>query len=334
VFANAGAHGYYRTAYSSEVLRALAPRVSSDLSAPERLSLVADEWALVRARRHSVSDYLTLAAGYGREHTSGVLEEASRGLAFVGEYLTPDAAGRRFQAFVGTLLRPLYDELGFSAGADDGDDRRALRATVIRLLGTLAEDPDVVARAKAAASRAIAGSERLDPTAADAIVETAAAHGDAALFDALAAAAERTNNPDEHYRYLYALAGFRDPALIDRGLARALTPQLRTQDTALYLAQFFANAAARPRALAFVTDRWSALAPKVTIFGGDTVLVRAMGSFCDAKSRDDIKQFFTAHPLPAAARTLDQTLERIDSCIALRSGETAAAAAWLAARTP
>src|SRR5580765_8629651 len=39
VFANAGAHGYYRTAYPSEMLRTLAPYVATDLSAPERQAL-------------------------------------------------------------------------------------------------------------------------------------------------------------------------------------------------------------------------------------------------------------------------------------------------------
>ena len=48
VFANAGADGYYRTAYSSEMLRAMAPRVGTDLTAEERLSLLDDEWAMVR----------------------------------------------------------------------------------------------------------------------------------------------------------------------------------------------------------------------------------------------------------------------------------------------
>ena len=59
----------------SDVLRAIAARVGTDLSAPERLVLLDDEWALVRAGRHTAGDYLTLTAGFNREHTSGVLEE-------------------------------------------------------------------------------------------------------------------------------------------------------------------------------------------------------------------------------------------------------------------
>src|SRR5205823_5411733 len=106
---------------------------------------------------------------------------------------------------------------------------------------------------------------------------------------------------------------FRDPALIERGLRRALSSEIRNQDASLYLARFLSNPAARLRAWSFVKEHWAALEPKVTIFGGDTSLVRALGSFCDAASRDDIKAFFAVHPLPAAARTLDQTIERINN---------------------
>src|SRR5580765_3456488 len=88
VFANAGAHGYYRTAYPPEMLRALAPHVETGLTAPERLMLLDDEWALVRAGRHTAGDYLTLAAGYGREHASGVMEEVARRLAVIDDDLT------------------------------------------------------------------------------------------------------------------------------------------------------------------------------------------------------------------------------------------------------
>src|SRR5205814_3231976 len=59
-FANMDGRGYYRTEYSPEILRALAPRVEEALSAPERVSIVGDEWALVRAGRHTVAEYLGL----------------------------------------------------------------------------------------------------------------------------------------------------------------------------------------------------------------------------------------------------------------------------------
>ena len=331
-FANAGAQGYYRTAYSSEMLRAIAPHAATDLTPPERLALIDDEWALVHAGRHSAGDYLTLAAAYGREHTSGVLADVTNRLDFVEDYLTTDATRSRFHSFVRTLLRPLFDELGFDAVSSESDDRRVLRATVVDALGTIAEDADVIARARAAVDRALTGASSLDPTLADAVVRTAAAHGDAALFDALVAASERASSPESQYRYLNALPEFRDPALIDRALQRALSSHIRSQDTSLYLSAFFNNPAARDRAWTFVTEHWQALEPKIMIAGGDTRLVASLGAFCDAQARGQIAAFFAAHKLPAAVRTLDQTLERIDRCIDLRAAQTPEVAAWLAAQ--
>jgi aminopeptidase N len=332
VFANAGARGYYRTAYPSDVLSAMAPHVEADLTAPERLSLLDDEWALVHAGRHSIADYLTLAAGHGREHTSGVLREVAHRLGFVHDYLTTDATRGRFEMFTRQLLRPLLDEVGFAVASSDTDDRRSLRAAVIAALGLIGHDPDVVAKARSEVDRSLSGRAPLDPTLADALVKTAATHGDAPLFDALAAAAERAPDPAEHYRYLYALADFREPPLIDRALELAVSPQLRSQDTAVYLSRFFDNPAARSRAWTFLTAHWAALEPKITIAGGDTNLIRSMSSFCDPTSRDQITSFFAAHKLPGAARTLQQTVEQINNCIGLREKQTPAVEAWLAAR--
>jgi aminopeptidase N/puromycin-sensitive aminopeptidase len=328
VFANAGAHGYYRTEYPPDLLRAMTPHVEETLTAPERLSLVGDEWALVRARHHTVADYLSLASGFGREQTSGVLATVARPLAFIREYLTTDASRGKFEAYSRTLFHPLYAQLGFAPKADDTDERRQLRAVVVDALGRIGQDADIAARSRQALDGALGGGARLDATLAGPIVSVASEHGDARLYDALKAAADRATSPDEHYRYLYALANFRDRSLIDRGLDYSLSPQLKSQDTAIYLTQFFLNPVARPRAWTFAKSHWTALAPKLTIAGSDTNFTNALGAFCDAATRDDIRTFFAAHKLPGATRTLEQTVERINSCIELRKAETPVLAKW------
>jgi hypothetical protein len=314
------------------MLRAIAPRVATDLTAPERLMLLDDEWALVRAGRHTAGDYLTLAAGYGREHTSGVLDEVARRLSAIDENLTTPTTRSQLQAFTRSLLRPLLDEIGFAGSAGDSDERRSLRAVLIGALGTFGHDPDVIAKSRAALDRSLAGGPALEANVAGAIVKAAATSGDEKLFDSLTAAAEHAASPEDQYRYLFALADFQDPALIQRGLDRSLTPQLRSQDTAIYLARFLVNQPSRALAWTFVTAHWAALEPKVVISLGDVNLTRSLGAFCDARSRDDIKAFFAAHPLPGAARTLTQTVEQITNCIALRDKQTPAVATWLASR--
>jgi len=330
-FANAGAQGYYRTAYSPDMLRALAPRIEETLTAPERLSLAGDEWALVRAGRHSAADYLTLASGFAREHTDGVLNNVTERLDFIDEYFTDANSRPRFQRFVRSLFDPLFQEIGFTSTPVDSDERRALRATLIATLGTTGADDAVAATARAALDRSLSGGPALDATLSRSIIAVAAQHGDRALFDALLAASERASSPEDRYRYLYALADFRDPALIDRALDYALTPKLRSQDTAGYLSRFLGEEAARACAWAFLKQHGAELEPKITIFGGDTAITGALSSFCDREARDDISAFFRQHPLPAAARTLSQTLERIDNCAALRTAQTPVVTDWLAA---
>ncbi len=332
VFANAGAQGYYRTEHSPEMLRAMTPRVETEFTAAERLALLNDEWALVQAGRHDAGAFLTLVTGFGREVSSGVLGQVVDRLDFINDYLITDATRGQFEAFTRAVLRPLYDSLGFSSPATDTDERRALRGATIKALGTSGNDRDVASQARGALDRALAGGPALDPTLASAVVRVAAEHGDEKLYDALTAAASRATSPEERYLYLYAAADFRDPALLDRGLRAALSSDIRSQDTVRYLAGFFANPVARPRAWSFVKANWSALQSQATVFLGDVRLAQALGSFCDAGSRGDIKAFFVMHPLPSASRTLDQTIERIDACIALQQKQTQPVSAWLASR--
>src|SRR5581483_8583612 len=329
VFANLDGRGYYRTEYSPEMLRAMAPHVEAVLTPPERLSLAGDEWAIVDAGRHHIGDYLTLASGFGREQTSGVMSMVVRPFGFIHDYLTTEANRSAFEGFIRTLLRPTFDELGMRAASNEPDDRRQLRAVVVASLGAIGDDPEVVRQSRATLDAALGGGPPLDATLADAVVTVAARHGDAKLYDALLSAAERATSPEEHYRYLYALPDFQDPALIDRGLAFAITPQLRSQDTAIYLSQFLGNPAARPTARRFIKEHWTELQPKLFVAEGDTNLVGSLSSFCDADAIADIKSFFSAHKLPTAARTLNQTLERISTCVARKDRQSAELAEWL-----
>ena len=318
-----------RTFGAFELINALAPEVTTRLTAPERLSLLGDEWALVQAGRHQVGEYLTLVSGFRGERTSGILMELNTRLQVIHSYLTTAASRPAFEAFVRNLAQPIIDELGTAAKRGDTDEQRAARAVAISSLGHMGNDREMASQARVALDAALAGRRRLDATAADAIVGLAAAYGDRALHDALLKAAEAAAAPEDRYRYLYALARFTDPALVERGLEHARTPAMRGQDTAGYLNRFLTNPAINHQAWRFVKAHWTELEPKVVVAFGDVTLVNALGSFCDASTRDDIRQFFAGRSLPATTRTLDQTLERITNCIALKESQTPALTDWL-----
>jgi aminopeptidase N len=332
VFANAGGRGYYRTVYSGDALKAIARDVQSSLTPAERLSLISDEWALVRAGRHTVDNYLDLASGFGREPIAQVLNVVTARLGFIDSYLTTAENRKALQAFVRTLLQPAYRDVGFDRAPADSEDRRSLRNAIVGALGNTAEDPEVIEKSLRVVRESLRGGAPLDPILAGTLVNIAATHGDAELFELLTKAADKATSPDEHYRYLFALTSFENPALLARALEHSRSADLKSQDTALYLGAFFGNDEARDRAWAFVKANWSELLPKVNVAGSDINLVSSLASFCSAEARDDIRTFFASHPLPTASRALRQTFERIDNCVATRHRQQAALGAWLASR--
>ena len=79
-------------------------------------------------------------------------------------------------------------------------------------------------------------------------------------------------------------------------------------------------------------SNWSTLEPKLRIFNARARLAGALGAFCDARTRDDIKMFFDTHSAPAVAGALNRTIERINNCIDLREKQTKPVSDWLATR--
>ncbi|MGE3704243.1 MAG: M1 family metallopeptidase [Vicinamibacterales bacterium] len=331
-FANAGATGYYRSEYDTATLAALTPEIQRVLTAPERLSLVGDVWALVRSGRQSVGDFLTLASGFAQERSSAVLGQVAGRLSTIRTYLTTPETRPRLERHVRRIFGPLASELGPNTIPGEPTDRTLLRAHVTSLVGEAGGDPATVAYARTAVADALAGRRPLESTSAAAYVNLAASHGDRALFDAYVAQIARSVSPEERYRYLYALAQFPDPDLVDRALALALTPEFRTQDVATFLNRFLSNPATNAAAWRFVKAHWSELSQRALNFLGDTRIANGLGSFCDAATRDDIVAFFRERRLPSARRALEQSIERINACIALRDAQMEPLSAWLAAQ--
>jgi aminopeptidase N len=330
-FLNADARGYYRTEYPTATLGTIARDVQRTLTAPERLSLLGDEWALVRAGRHTASDYLTLAAGFGGERSSGVVDELTDHL----EDLHGIAAAEdrpAFEQFVRTLLQPALGEFGFDARPDDSEERQEVRATLIRALGLIGRDEAIATQARAVVQQALAEGEPLEPTVASALVSVAASVGDEALWDALDRSARTAASPGERERYLFALARFSDPQLIDRSLKLALSDDIRSQDTLRFLSRLLANPSATTRTWEFVKRNWKELQSKLSVSYGGATLASGLANLCDPALRNDVQRFFKANPLPGGDRVLDPALERISACIAVRQKQGPAIARWLSTR--
>lgn len=331
-FVNAGSLGYFFSQYTPETVRAFARKSRGTLSAAERLGLLGDEWWMVRAGHHEIGVFLDYVGPLAADTTAAVTEGIVTRLSYTGENVVSSEDQPGYQAWIRGRFGRALDLLGLPGGRDEDEERQARRAALLDLMGITADSTEVQARARELATKYMADSESLSGTLAPSVLRVAAVAGDAALYDRYVAQLEKhATQPEEYYRYVYALPSFRKPELIKRTLALAVSSEIRTQDTGTLLAGLLARPWSRDMTWAFIKREWRSLTRRLGTFQGIPTIVGAVGNFCSAEAAADVKQFFAAHPVPAAERALQQSMERIEGCVVLRHKQSPALHWWLAA---
>src|SRR5256885_2279051 len=121
---NAGGQGYYRVSYDPESLEKLTASVGK-MSPLEKVSLLDNQWALMRADRNTVGDFLALVDGMKNSHERAVLERVDDRLQYVHDNLLTEADRPNFEAWVQRLLRPALTEFGWKSIPSDNEIGRA-----------------------------------------------------------------------------------------------------------------------------------------------------------------------------------------------------------------
>jgi aminopeptidase N len=328
VYANANAKGFYRSGYDSEAVGSMAKVAETALSPAERIMLLGDVWASVRVDREPIGDYLVLAEGLQSDRSSVVLGEILDKLTYIGDHLVTDADRDSYEIWVRQLLAPVAQNVGWEAKPGDSEDQGSLRAELMTALGSVARDPRVEALAQKLANQYLADPSSLDHDLAVSALIITARNGDQTLYDRIMADLKAAKTPEIYFNDTSALARFSDPALIEKTLEYAISPNMRSQDAPYLISSVMRNPAAAKQAWSFVQARWSAIENLGGAFAGG-VIVQATGSFCDSVMRNEVQAFFTSHPAPAAERSLKQSLEQMNYCVDLKTQQSSQLASWL-----
>jgi puromycin-sensitive aminopeptidase len=331
VFGNAAAGGFYRVRHDPANQAALLAHLR-DLTPVERLALVGDQWALVRAARAPVESLLDLAHALGDETDHDVLDGLVGPLGILDEQVVAPQSPEQqaLRAWIARCFGPAFAKLGWAAASGEDDDTRLRRAALLRLVGGLGEAPAVMAEARQRLEAYLADRATLEPNLADSVVGLAARTGDAALYERYRAVVAEARTPQERRRFLLSLAAFRTPETIARTLDAVLTPDIPTQDVAFIVMRLLGNPAARAAAWRFVTRKWPALRRRIPPLMLSR-LVEATPALREPRYAREVRAFFTKHPLPEAARALKQALELFRLNAELRRRTLPGLVRWLAA---
>jgi puromycin-sensitive aminopeptidase len=182
------------------------------------------------------------------------------------------------------------------------------RAALLRLVGSIAEAPGVVAEARARLHAYLGDRGSLEPNLADAIVAICARQGSEALYERYREAMTGSSTPQERRRFLLNLASFRAPTLVERTLGATLGADVPTQDVTFLYMRLFGNPGGRNAAWRFFTRHWKQLRERIPPLMVSR-LVESTPALRDTRYAREVATFFRAHPVPEATRSLKQALE-------------------------
>jgi aminopeptidase N len=325
---NVDAKGYYRSGYDSDAVRSMARDAEKALSPAERIMLPYDVSASVRVGREKIGDYLAVVEGLQTDRSEAVLGPLMNQLDYIGRDLVNDSDRDSFRSWVRQVLAPVAADVGWEAKPGESSDREGLRAELMATLGYTARDPEVIALARKLANQALDDPSSVNHELAFAAFRVATNGGDEAFYNRIKDRLKTAKTPEEIYMYQGALAEFSDPALLEKTLELAVSPEVRSQDSLQVISRVMRNPDGQKLAWDFVRSHWDKITSLGGAFAGSAVAGSA-GSFCDAGMRDQLQDFFSAHHEPASERTLKQSVERINYCVDLKAQQGSQLAAWL-----
>jgi len=146
--------------------------------------------------------------------------------------------------------------------------------------------------------------------------------GGPAEYDEFVDGYKNAPTPQEEQRFLFALAGFQDRALVERTAKLTLSDEVRTQNAPYLMGSLMHNLVGGDLAWEFTKQNWDTMLDRfpensiIRMCEGVTALNRP-------ELEADVRRFFENHSVPAAGKTLAQHLERLHIAVVFRQREAA-----------
>jgi aminopeptidase N len=231
VTVDAGAVGYFRVQYDARTL-STNTRSFEGLPDGDRIALLDDQWAIVESGAAPLGSYLGLAQAMGKNTDARAWQQITNALGVI-EYDERGTPGHdAFAAYARSIVRPLFDRLGWDSKPGDLPTIQALRRSVIGNLGTWG-DPAVIAAAQRRFSLFLHDRKAISPDYQEVILSIVGLYADAKTYDQLRTLIKQTQDVAELRRFCVALANVRDPKLAAAAAQFALSSEIPPQEITL-----------------------------------------------------------------------------------------------------
>ncbi|MDB4965922.1 MAG: peptidase [Myxococcales bacterium] len=331
LLANDAEVGYYRAAYSPDLLtKLLGPDGRKKLDLAETVGLLDDVRALVRAGRIPFGDVLALLPSLAQDQRRLVADEVIGIIEGLHQHLVQPAERANYQRLITKLYGEKAHQLGWTPKAGEDEDTRLLRPAVLGLVADEGEDAALRAEARTLALKWIADRKALSPDVAGTALHVAARGGDRALFDKYHAEAKKAADRHDRERLLASLGTFRDPALAKAALKVVSSSEFDPREAMGIVWNLDRDPATRPIGWEYLKANFDQMVKKLSAEMMAYTPMFAV-SFCDEPHQKDMESYFhdRSSKLPGGPRLLAQALESIELCRAYVGAQQPSVTAFL-----
>ncbi len=322
VLGNDGEIGYYRTAYRGDLLEKLMSVADAKLTVPERVGLLRDIDALAMGGAFPLGRAMALAPRFAGDPERQIVQAALRISSDAGDNVLPEDLRPAYARYVSKTYGARARALGFRSQPGDSEETHLLRTSLVPFVAMEGDEPALQAEARRLALAWLKDRSAVEAEMVSGVLESAARHGDRALFDAYRAGVKSAKERRDRVRLFRGLGAFGDPVLAKDAMAFALSGEFdsREADSIFYSALGFP--AGREASWQFMKSNYDAIVARMPREATGFMPYLAAG-FCDAPRREAVAEFFAgrAEKLPGGSRNLAQVLEGMELCIALRGAQ-------------
>ena len=301
--------GNYRVHYDDSSWQLLVAALSK-LSEPDRVNLLSDAWALVQANRAPFSLYVDLVGKLPATTELAEHEQIINVFDFINRLLAGQPQRDQFQAYARSVLRPVFDRLGWTPKKDEPSKDSSLRASLISALGDL-NDREIIAGCRECFQKFLTDRASLPPDSRLPVLTVVGRYADEATWNKLHELGLKTTSVEEKRNYYDAMASALDPKLAQKTLPISLGDELPTS-RAIFLVLKVSRQSEHPEiAWQFAKEHMKDLLAKTDALAVNSYAPSLFTFFSEPTRVDELEAYAKANLPPAAAKDVAKACDEV-----------------------
>ncbi|HEY9775716.1 MAG TPA: M1 family metallopeptidase [Planktothrix sp.] len=330
VVVNAEGFGVYRVAYAPNLREKIFANLKN-LSVVERFNVVNDTWAQVTAGKVETPVYVDMLQQFKNETDPNVWGVIIGSFSKLHGLLSGEAR-TSFEKLVRELAGPVAERLGWKPAHDESLQTTRLRASVLSVLGTIGQDPEVRAEAAKQFESWKKSKTSIDSNLLPGIVSTLAYCGDKARYDEFFNLFKAKATPQEEKRFMLSLAQFRDAELLRRTMGYVLDEtHVQSQDASSLVIRLMINEVSGEEMWDYLRNNWQKFVDAYPVTG-PIHIAESCGDYDTPEIEAEVKEFFAKTKVKSGEKAVARALEMLRINVQLRQSQAPKLAAHLAPR--